>query len=437
LQRGSAPVVASALVTRKFVTHEFGAVASVAAPDQGGRHLIDIATHQVAATSEFQATDHGTWLVKGLRVFKSGTFKDSKGIERTWERSHLEQMIFHMNLLKESGLFTDVPMRSDHSESVKDVVGYIDSLYLDPADSTYLMANVEFTEEAAFQKWQRRTWRSRSLEVGMYETNDSALFWPVAMGLAWVDIGAVEGLHGKAKDVQTFSQTVVDDPKEINVDPEQWAAAANYAKALEDWTTAAEFAKACEDWEAAVLYAKALDDQMLGAAPPAAPPADPPPADHQRPQPVQFRVAGQVTADPAAVQAHIDTLEQFRSETTQTNRADFVNGLVRDNKIAAPQEEALTALAQTMTTEQFDAFRASYKDAPSISLFGKHGSEEGGTPPPPGGDPDALSDVEQAKEIVAQHRRAGMAVDKLYRTPSFGLLVKNGIEEAPAPSTDR
>jgi hypothetical protein len=141
-----------------------------------------------------------------------------------------------------------------------------------------------------------------------------------------------------------------------------------------------------------------------------------------------------MTSDFAAVQTHIDALEAFRDETTLTNRAEFVSGLVKDNKIAAPQGEPMTALVQTMTTEQFDAFRASYVDAPSLSLFGGFGSQEGGEPPSAGdtGDEESLSEVEQAKEIVAQHRRSGMPDEKLFRTPSFKVLVKHGIEEAPA-----
>lgn len=419
-------------MTKKHITHEFGAASAVAPYE-----LLDVASHQIATTQEYTQTEAGTYLVNGLRIFKSGTFKDSKGIERTWERSHLEQMVYHMNLLATAGLFKDVPMRSDHSKSVKDVVGYIKKVYLDPSDPTYLLGDVEFTEADAFQKWNRGTWRSRSLEVGMYETNDGALFWPVVMGLAWVDIGAVEGLHSR-HDGQTVSQTVVDYAKENDVDPAEWERAANYAQALQDWEAAvtyaawveaAEYAQALADWEAAAVYAQALQDQMVGATPPGDD------ADHQRPPALAtFRVNGGETQDFMAVQAHIDALEGFARETREANRADFVRSLVTDNKIAAPQGDAMTNLVQTMTDEQFEAFRASYADAPSLALFQQHGQQDGGTPPPSGDEVTPLSEIEAAKEIVAQHRRSGMAAEKLYRTPSFRTLVKHGVEANP--STD-
>lgn len=393
--------------------------------------------------------DNGNNHLDNLRIFKSGTFTDMFGFEHTWDDLHLEQMVQHFHLLRDGGYFPNVPIRSDHSMSVKDVVGYFTDIYRDPDDDQFLASSIEFTEPDAWEKWERGTWRSRSIEIGMYETNDGRAFWPVVMGLAFVDIPAVEGLHARQKPQFSFSTYVTDNEEtavsvpDITKDPQAWINAVNYAA----WEQAANYAQQCENWEKAVNYAHALEQEAAqqGGEQPSitgnstsggqGTGSEQPPANHaqapaQPPQMMTFRVNGQPTSDFASIQAHIDVLEQYRSESMKSGRQAYVEELARDNKIVATQIESLAAHAQSLTDEQFATFRAMYDNAPAIPGLGQHFGHEHNTTnqPPVQEGAAALDEIETAKEVVAQFRRAGMDAEKIKKTPSYRKLVSAGIE---------
>lgn len=360
-----------------------------------------------------EETATGSHILRGLRIFKEGTFKNSWGEEGTWEAIHLDQMILHYNFLKENNFLSDVPVRVDHSNSVDSVAGYFQSLYRDPVEPTFLAADVEITEPDAYEKWERRTFRARSLEVGAYETNDGSLFWPVVLGLAFVDIPAIEGLHadGANREPMTFShfitdkenRTMADKPKDDNKGSEQLPADS----------------KPAEGEHSAPPAPKTTND------PPTPDPA--PAADHGAPAPstvppVQtYRVDGSVTTDPAEVQKHIDTLEQFRVEVTDSTRDDFVEELAEDGKIAATQIEGLQEHCRSLTAEQFTAFRGLYENAEAPPATGPQA-----TPGAGGVDPENVKPEQEAFEIasgiVAQHQRAGMKPEKIKDTDSYKTL---------------
>lgn len=394
-----------------------------------------VPTNMFASSVRERTNEHGNHVLEDLRIFKTGTFTDMFGYEHTWDDIHLDQMVMHYQILKDGGYFPDVPLRVDHSSSVQSVIGYFESVQKDPTDPQFLAANVEFTEPDAWDKWQRRTWRSRSIEIGMYETNDGRSFWPVVMGLAFVDIPAVEGLHGRQRNSVGFSQAITDNeegqvPPDINTDPEGWIKAVNYAA----WLDAINYAQACVDWERAANYAKALEDEANAQVPPTPPTPGitPAPAPHSAPpqgQPLLFRVNGTQTADFRAIQSHIDTLEGFREETVKLGRTSFVEQLAEDNKISASQIPSLCLHAQSLSDEQFASFRATYEVAPKMSLFGQQ-AEQDTTPGAPGGStPASGDDPEVLKEIVAQFRRTGMSEEKIAKTDSYKKLV--ALNQAP------
>lgn len=432
-------------------TYKFGA-------QRGGtleRAPLHIPTQKFASNVRDEVNAQGNHVLRGLRVFRTGTFTDMFGYEHTWDDTHLELMVLHFTLLRESGLFPDVPVRADHTFSVANVVGYYENLYRDADDPQFLSADIEFTEPEAYQKWVRRTWRARSIEIGMYETNDNRSYYPTVMGLAFVDIPAVEGLHGHARDKTHFSQAIMDneektmpapDPK---TDPEGWTKAVAYAQ----WVEAANYAKALDDWTKAVVYAKAIEDEAAAQNPPAAPvegvppvapfgaapttpttPAPPPPTPTPPPPTggtMAFRVNGQQTADFRTVQTHIDVLEQFRKETSDTVRRDFVEGLAKDNKISAAQIDGLSNHALSLSDEQYASFRASYDAAPSLSMFGQQVEQDERSGDTSGSHPvTSADDPEVLKEIVAQFRRIGMDEAKIVKTDSYKKLVALKVEPA-------
>lgn len=327
---------------------------------------------------QFAQNADGSRTILGLEIFKAGTFRDSLGDTQTWTDAHLEQMVFHFDLLRKTDVFPNVPFRADHSWSVDKVIGYIDNLY---AQGGKLVADVNVTEPAAFDKFERGTYRSRSLEVGMYGTNAEEFYYPVVMGCAFVDIPAVEGLHRNGQPVKAFAFSSTP-PKEPDV-PDPTPAPATFAFRIGD-ATETDYAKV-----------QAHIDGLT----------------------TQVATLGASNADLLAqVAAHDD----FKKGVRDGERTAFVTGLAAAGKIAQPQVESLTALAVGMTDEQFDGLKASYEHAPKLSILGQHAGLPTGSPDPLGGDAGDRKDV--LETMIAQHRRAGLSEDEIVKTASYREL---------------
>lgn len=386
-----------------------------------------IKTLTFASSVVVEKTSKGTHLLRGLRVFKKGTFKDSLGIERTWEDYHLDLMVANYKLLRDSNVLPNVPVRVDHSFSVQNVGGYFHDLYREPGDDTFLDGDVEITEPDVFDKWERGTFRSRSLEVGMYETNDGATYWPVVLGLAFVDLPAVEGLHSRQTGSYYFSQALQDDDKEkptmFTFNGQSFAdqAACEAAIRYAAWVQAAEYAQSLEDQAAAINYATALEQhnanaKALGIEGLTIVNAQPS-GQHGAPHTHTFRVNGEMTTDPTVAQRHIDTMEQFRAETTKSNRERFIDELAKANKIGANQLDQFKSHVVTLNDEQYAQFKTMYEAAPAHSLLAPHGNTGGDNNLPPG---DKLrEDFEVARDTVEQLKRSGMTDDQVQKTSAF------------------
>jgi hypothetical protein len=321
----------------------------------------------------------GSAIVRGVKIFKAGTFRDSWGEQRTWTVEHLAQFVANFNLLRDGEIFTDVPVRRDHSNSVDKVMGYFEAMFV---EGDKLVADFHVTDAEQIPKLATGTFRNVSLEVGMYVTNDETAYWPVAFGVAYVDIPAVEGLHNKETPRLAFFSQIVETPHEG--DP--------------------------------TVTTTPVTPADVGAAKPVAEhgtPAAPAPAAAAPAAPATFRINGAETSDHAAVQAHIATLESFAASTVESGRLEFVSGLVTGNKIVAGQKEAFETLVKTLSDEQYEAFKASYATAPAMSLLANHGAGN----PNPDGEPDkAVDELEIARDTVAMHRRAGMSEEKIATT---------------------
>lgn len=305
----------------------------------------------------------GTAIVRGLPVFRTGTFRDSLGIQHTWDSSHLQQMVFHYGLLKENGIWRDVPVRADHSFSVDKLVGYLESLSVSagagPEGSDLLLADYAFTEPAAYEKFKRGTYRARSAEIGLYETNDEAMYWPVFMGFAFVDIGAVEGLYSRTTD---------------------------------------KF-----DGKAVVLFEQER------------------PSVGDENKPTTFTIGGREVADHAAVQDYITTLETAASARVLGDRSAYVDSLVSDHKIANAKDEVegLKAVVATFTDEQYRAWKAIQDKAPKMPLFGKFSDDVTNAN---GEAPDADQELADQEAIVASLRNAGIDEETIKKGAAFQRL---------------
>lgn len=293
------------------------------------------------------------------------------GDERTWTVEQLAMMASNFELLRSSDRFPNVPLRRDHSWSIEGVIGYIDGLRV---NGSKLIADLEFTEPEDLAKFQRGTYRSRSVEIGAYEDNDGVTYWPVVMGLAFVDIPAVEGLH-RAANRQVASYSLQKISKE---------------------------------------------------------PAVPDPV----PETFKFTLGGVETADYAAVAAHMKKieadnstltarntqLETFAAEQTKANRHNFVTALAESRKVAATQVDGLKALVESLTDEQWEAFKTSYEHAPAQTLLSNHA--DGVSNPQGETNPDPVAEErELLEETVAMHRRAGLSDEAIARTPTHKRLL--------------
>lgn len=328
----------------------------------------------------------GTGIIKDVPVFKAGTFRDSWGDQHTWTAEHLQQMCDNFDLLKARLIFPDVPVRQDHTSSIERVIGYFESVR---TDGSFLYADLHVTEPTALDKLARGTYRSRSLEVGMFVANDESAYWPTVFGVAYVDIPAVEGLHGKPNSKTSYfsmAPTEGDSPMSGTPTPTDLAPA------------------------------KPNADHNHSITPPAPAPVATPPAPA-----ATFRINGGEVNDFAKVQAHIDTLEQFAKDTQDAGRKDFVNGLSRDKKIVATQVEAMTKFALGLSAEQYAEWAKTYEGAPATPLLAKHGATGDGSIP--AGETDPAEDRKSIlQETIAMHRRSGMSEDKIKTTSAFTEL---------------
>lgn len=166
--------------------------------------------------------------------------------------------------------------------------------------------------------------------------------------------------------------------------------------------------------------------------PPGNQPASPPePENRAGQQPLGVLINGQRVTDPAAIQAALDAGAQFRTETIQQARIDFVENLARQNKISAAQignkaegdkpASGLIKFALNLSDEQFTDWSASFESAPTASLFGQHGSTPANSGRPGnGGEPDETADrIVVLEAIVADHRRTGATEEQLKTKPSY------------------
>lgn len=138
--------------------------------------------------------------VIGLRIFRTGSFADSEGVRRRYTRADLDKMVANYDTLVEKGLLPHVPVREDHTRSIKNVVGYFTAVR---REGNFLVSDIEFTEEPAVQKYTNKTYRARSAEVGVYTDNDGTEYSPCILGVAFCDIPAVEGLY--SSQIETYA----------------------------------------------------------------------------------------------------------------------------------------------------------------------------------------------------------------------------------------
>lgn len=372
---GMIPVVKSRLFSAWIETHPNSPQA--AAPSM--LHALEAQEIQKFGMAErpgLMKSASGQYSVQAFKIFKVGGFKDSLGRFSKWTAEDLSQTVQNFHALKESGVFSSVPVRSDHTSSIDKVVAYIDNLY---SDGEFLYADFTFTQEQAVGMYSNGTYRNPSIEIGPYETNSGESYYPVCQGFAFVDIPAVEGLFGKNTSSQIF-----------NIYSLQESQVTTFRINGVDTVDAVVVQKHIDTFEAA------------------------------KPTVHAFRVSGVEVTDVAEVQKTLDTFEAFKADTIKAGREAFVDGLVSAKKLAAPSAEGIKAFATGLSVEQFDAYKATFDGAPVLPLFEKHVGAGDGAIGNTGGDADPILDrIEILEGVVKMSRQAGMDESTLAKQPSM------------------
>lgn len=350
----------------------------------------------------------GGKIFQGVPVFRSGSFADSMGRRNTWEDLHIQQMVANLSHLMSKKIIENVPARDGHPEFLVhgmrgkgEVVGWHHSVEtkvlkspVDGKEYTYLLADYEVTAPHALEKIERGIFRNRSAEIAPYETNDEAEFWPVYLGFAFVDFGAVEGLNFSMSQGNRSFVVFGESPlKERTVSGD-------------NNTT------------------QVPSPLLFGAV--QTPPA--PVAPVVQPTPFVFSCNGQNVSDHNQVQSYIRQLETVVRETRESGRRAYVASLVRDNKLAASQQDGQTNFALTLTDEQFTNWKTQWDAINPLSTLAVHGTNPAN--PSNSAQPNPNQEVEDAKAIVAQHRLNNMPEATLKQTGSYKKLVEAGIEKA-------
>lgn len=347
---------------------------------------------------------------EGIPVFRSGSFADSRGIRNNWEDLHVRQMVDNLAHLSKKNIIQSVPARDGHPEFLVsgirgkgEVVGWHNKVDhkvmkspVDGLEYTYLVVDYEITSPYALERIESGTWRNRSSEIGGYVTNDEAEFWPVYLGFAFVDFGAVEGLNFSMSQGNQSYVIFGENPlREKNVSGD------NAPQQL--------------------LFGISNTQPQQPAAPAG--------------QPFVFSVNGQNVTDAVAVQTYIGQIEAknrqlaaHAAEVANAARKSYVASLVADKKMLASQQVQQELFALSLSDDQFTNWKSGWDAQVPTSVLGNHFS--GSVNPDNRAEQTAEATmISDAKEIVAMHRSNGMKPEQLRETKSYGVLVAAGIEK--------
>lgn len=350
-------------------------------------------------------------VMENVAVFRSGTFRDSMGRQATYSADDMNMFVTNFNNLRANGTFPDVPVRKGHPQfgisNMDGLIGYITALRTEEREAkvgkqkfTVLLADYEILKAGAQEDIESGLWRNRSAEVGIYTDNNDVDHAPVFMGFGYVDIPAVERLN--------------------------------------------EFSKADGADNSSFAFSYITEEIMSGSTVPVATP--PAPTAPQAPAPVpaapvEFSIGGSRTTDYAAVQQYISALEQQNAnyaqaaaERAQADRAAFVNGLVTENKLGAPQLDGTLAFAKALSDEQFESWKATFAAAPVNPLFQEHGPTGGQTSQTPAA-PAKPEDQEYANNVAIVERlsKAGVSPERIKAGASYAkVIAKNPAFQLPA-----
>jgi hypothetical protein len=363
--------------------------------------------------------------VRNMPVFRSGTFRDSMGIQHTWDDIHIDHMVQNFQLLKDRSLLMHLPVRKGHpgfltnpSQVVDDIIGYHEALRTarmqneaDGKEYNYLFADYDILDPDAGDKIDRGQWRNMSAEVGHWFTNDEAEYWPVYSGVAYADFAAVEGLknYSSANGVGSYFSIMTEQEQQVGDNGQQG-----------------------QQGQGTQVPPPPAGVPTPNPQPPAQPPVPPAAQPPTQVQTFEFTMAGRKVSDFAAVQAHIQKLEGDNARYEQTfreqkegTRKTFVKSLAEGDapRILATQLDATEKFALSLTDEQFTVWKGQWEATAPNPVLGQQGGGQqfqNGQQTP--GQQQNGTELDTAKEIISNFQMTGMTPDQIKNTDSYKKL---------------
>lgn len=349
---------------------------------------------------------HKVMKISDIAVFRTGTFRDSMGDQRTWDEFQMESFVRNYNHMRDSGILPQVPVRRGHptfgQNPIDTLIGYVVNLRtetkkasIEKMEYCFLVADFEILDEDAQKKIASKLWVNRSSEVGIYFDNNDTPY-EAFMGVAYVDLPAVERLN-------EFSR-----PDNLNI----------------------------------------LTEEVMAPQPNSAVVTPPPvPA-----APAQFSLNGTTESDPAKVQSYIQGLEgqnaAYRAAAEKqrlTDRESYVDGLLAKNVYTSAQAIANKAVVATLDDSQYIAWRASQELLQPLTILENHGNAAGNDSRPANAPTGAPGEPPTAEELAFQTSKgvceslsmAGIPVSSIEATADYKrVMAKDPTFTLPGPVTN-
>ena len=322
----------------------------------------------------------GPLVLENVAVFRSGTFRNSWGEQTTWTDFLIQSMVSNFEFLRQTKVFEDVPVRVSHPEpwfrnSTDEVVGYVTALRAEKLphpgsgeEFSYLLANYEILDEAAAAKIEKRLYRNRSAEVGLYADNNDSEYFPVLTGFAYVDIPAVEGLNfGKRTNIRRFAMDTEgtgmppeDENTETEVEQTEQTSAETPVEEVATEVAPVETPAADAETETPVENENPDDPEPEAAEETETVVATSGGTENFAKGGFSIQFNGQTITDPAAVQALMDSL----SGAVVQDRASYVKSMFSQGRILASQKDKTEEFVTGLSIEQFAQFREIFDEAP-------------------------------------------------------------------------
>lgn len=340
--------------------------------------------------------------VLNIPIFRSGQFKDSMGDLFSFDKFGIDSFMRNFGHLKDTGIFTMPPVRAGHPHPfnngrMESVIGYITDIRVEtrtaPHDNQeydYLLADLDILRSDAQENIESGLWFNRSIEIGPYEDNSGQEYAPVVLGVAYVDIPAVEGLNfNKNQEGNTMGGVIMP-----NVNGGK---AADFTFKIGGNDT--------NDFSRVQGYITETETKL----------AD---------------ITGKFQASEtkiANLTAENTSLKEFQSTVKADIRKDFVNSLATDNKILESAKESTAAFAADLTDAQFDAWKKTWDNAPKAAPLGTFGHQnaEGKDGHDNGADANDSKSVALAadKGVLNDFKMLGKSEEVIKKTPAYQRVI--------------